>query len=247
MKVEELERVTFTQSTITEESEKLATNASQVLGYKKLARAVAAPTSLGYALKELDIAPLTMNSVNKYKRSKEKLGMWSGYKQGIACLAVIPVNLAIIKVIGGLLPPTASQSNFFQGTLVGVSIALVIASIICFARSIFCFFDSDMRGKRKSTTWQYVSLNGYQGAIPEYVLSKAIEIKKQYPLANFAIDQLFEQTEHTPIRQRDPFLVAHTSQDDGSNRYYDYSQSVSGSSELYYIDVWDEKEYERTM
>lgn len=85
-------------------------------------------------------------------------------------------------------------------------------------------------GTRKVHSWVQTDIRSYDGSIPEFVLSKALEIKKEVPSALFYISQLTETWEHgvaSPRRMIDPFLIV-GSQD---------------GLEWYYIDVWDEKEY----
>jgi hypothetical protein len=56
--------------------------------------------------------------------------------------------------------------------------------------------------------------------VPEFALSKAIEIKERLPKAEFYVDEL------KAVKRYDPFLV------------------VVCGRERFYIDVWDERNFE---
>lgn len=69
--------------------------------------------------------------------------------------------------------------------------------------------------------WQIVPLKGYNLPIPEYVLAKALDIKEALPTAEFLVDELVVGEKYV-----DPFLI------------------VKDGIEHYYIEVWDEPEFE---
>jgi hypothetical protein len=81
-------------------------------------------------------------------------------------------------------------------------------------------------GHRLVREWKTAYLEQYSGNVPEHALQKALEIKRAVPAVRFLVEYLQDSMEHS---DPDPFLVA-----------------VLGN-ERYYIEVWDEKEYERTM
>jgi len=68
-------------------------------------------------------------------------------------------------------------------------------------------------------TWRRTKLSKYRGEVPEFALSRAIEIKEHLPKARFYVDEL------TVDKRYDPFLVA------------------ACGREKFYIDVWDEPEF----
>jgi hypothetical protein len=68
--------------------------------------------------------------------------------------------------------------------------------------------------------WHLVPLRKFKGEVPEFALSKALEIKERLPKAKFYVDEL------KAIRRYDPFLV------------------VACGRERFYIDVWDEHDFE---
>lgn len=69
--------------------------------------------------------------------------------------------------------------------------------------------------------WHTVPLKDYQGEVPEYVLSRALEIKEGMPNAEFEVEELRVE------KRYDPFLV------------------VCCGRERFYIDVWDEQPFEK--
>lgn len=104
-------------------------------------------------------------------------------------------------------------------------VAFIIDAIRCFATGVWG------SGDRRRTDWENYPLRGYEGNVPEFVLEKAVNIAKALPQTEFQIVQLVERSDRKERTQRlpDPFLIA------------------SLGNERYYIEVWDEKEYERTI
>lgn len=70
-----------------------------------------------------------------------------------------------------------------------------------------------------AATWQHTAIASYSEAIPEFVLQKAVQIKEACPTVEFYIHHLNDP-------KADPFLVA------------------SLSSEVYYVEVWEEPGFE---
>jgi hypothetical protein len=75
-------------------------------------------------------------------------------------------------------------------------------------------------GTYVKATWHVVPLDSYQGEVPEFALSRALEIKERIPSVEFEIEEL-----HVDKRY-DPFLIA------------------SCGGERFYIDVWEEENFE---
>jgi hypothetical protein len=96
-------------------------------------------------------------------------------------------------------------------------------------RGAFLLFDSDARGSRIRYKWESSAIANYTGNIPEYALEKALQIKTRLPETHFQVERLVEETETIPKPKRDPFLIA-----------------ILGN-ERYYIEVWNEKEYEAKL
>jgi hypothetical protein len=78
-------------------------------------------------------------------------------------------------------------------------------------------------GSRVNADWRLVDLRKYDGYVPEFAISRSVEIKQHLPAAQFYIDELRVD------KRYDPFLV------------------VSCGAERFYIDVWDEPEFERAI
>lgn len=70
-------------------------------------------------------------------------------------------------------------------------------------------------------TWHTVPLREYEGEVPEYVLSRALEIKERMPNAEFDVEEL------RVSKRYDPFLIVYCGR------------------ERFYIEVWDEKPFEK--
>jgi hypothetical protein len=71
-------------------------------------------------------------------------------------------------------------------------------------------------------TWRVVPLQNYEGEIPEFALSHALEIKERIPSAEFEIEELRVE------KRYDPFLIA------------------CCGKERFYIDAWEEEDFERS-
>lgn len=92
-------------------------------------------------------------------------------------------------------------------------------------------------GKMRQPTWRLTNLKEYKKPVPEYVLQKAVEIKKVLPEAEFYVEQLAV----------DPFLIVtlaplvdFASVDWTVNRAMDPEMSA-------YVEVWSEPKFEATM
>ena len=72
--------------------------------------------------------------------------------------------------------------------------------------------------------WEFMEISKYKRWIPDFILPKAVEIKKAFPEVEIGVFHLDE----TP----DPFLVARI--DNGKYGHF-----------TYYIDVWDEPRFEQ--
>ncbi len=69
--------------------------------------------------------------------------------------------------------------------------------------------------------WRRVELSRYGGDIPAFAISRAVEIKQRLPQALFYVEELIVD------KQYDPFLL------------------VQCGRERFYVDVWDERDFER--
>jgi len=231
-KPSEIERVQFRTD---ETTQLLGEQASSVLGYNKLLKATG--STLRGALCKLEIPPLVTSKVEAYKLSKEKFGVWSGHKWAVFHFGLC---FALALILSCSLPVSHNYPDFsFWGVVGDVFNVLSIAGIVCFQIAAWVYtFNGDLRGWRKNKKWQTYSLKGYPGAVPEFVLSKALQIKALLPEAEFQIDQLVVEREQTIVqRDPDPFLIVSLSTYNGR----------SVDKESYYIEVWDEKEYEHTL
>jgi hypothetical protein len=69
-------------------------------------------------------------------------------------------------------------------------------------------------------SWRAVPLQRFEGEVPAFALSRALEIKERMPNAEFEVEELRVE------KRYDPFLVARCGR------------------ERFYIDVWEEEEFE---
>jgi hypothetical protein len=76
-------------------------------------------------------------------------------------------------------------------------------------------------GTHVHAAWHEMPLKGYEGDVPPFALSRALDIKNRVPAAEFEVDELRVD------KRYDPFLV------------------VRHGKEQFYIDVWEEADFER--
>jgi hypothetical protein len=224
-----LQRVNFEdKSSFTDSRVQLALDAKDSLGYAKLANAIAIPGALLSTLKKLDIQPFIESKVLRYQDSKEGQTMFTGTKNTllICILAVICSSLFVYGMAYAEHFPW-SALHYAANTLTGLATLVSIIAAIAHGSSQ----EGWGHGSRTIRRWMATPLEQYSGTVPEFALSKAVEIKKALPEASFQVEQLVLETERRsrPVPDPDPFLVA-----------------VLGK-ERYHIDVWEEKEYEKTL
>jgi len=236
MRAEQIERLQFSQydEPQTQLRNELATKAKDKLGYSYLATAISTPGSLLAALRKHKIQPLNPYSVDEYKLTKVQHHL----RRSTVVLSA-SWGLLLLSVVGCVKLWLYAQS--LRGELAfWTSVILWCISLFILCPVTFSSHDK-WRTPRKITTWQRVSLYGFQAAVPEFVLEKALTIKEDCPTVSFYIDQLITKVDAQDarrinaekdaaiLRRIDPFLVAQL------------------NDEEYYIEVWNERAYERTL
>jgi hypothetical protein len=226
-----IQRMTISQSDseVDDPRAELAKDSSHFLGYHKLSNVVIKEATLARTLITLEIAPLNRVSVEQYKARKAKPGMWSDVKRGIGFVCALPVLITAFVSLVYLVSVAKPQDWWGILSVIGCVLA-GITNVVTIIFACVNLLDSEHGGAHRATrSWRRVALNAYDGTVPEFVLSKAVQIKRDLPNATFEIDQLFEEEERRERRDSDPFLVA------------------TLGKESFYIDVWDEKEYESKL
>jgi hypothetical protein len=203
----------------------LAKEASAKLGYNRLALAIAAPDALLYKLRELGIQPFVDAKVQQYKDSKVRVGMYSGTRL---------VLLSVVGFVVALCAWTESQTSHLGQPWSAahyVFNAFSVTATTFFAVTLLTVLVTGQweHGDRRTTSWKTAYLRLYGGNVPEFALVRALTIKQELPAAEFLVEQLYTETQHRAVPEPDPFLV------------------VVLGNERYYIDVWDEKEYEAQL
>lgn len=224
MLAEGIRKTSFETLSLNTERTKLAQEARDVLGYKRLALATCTPGALLYQMRELDINPLDTNDVEAYKTSKEKVGMWSNRKKMWAWWWVFLITTPLcIAAIRTLLRRSDSPMHVIEICAFGLTI-FVTFFYAC------CNVEHNRTGKRRITKWYTINIKDYNGFIPEHVISKAVQIGRALPSARFEVDYLGTTTEEKekPQPDPDPFLKV----------------TLSTTGECYYLDVWQEREFE---
>jgi hypothetical protein len=127
----------------------------------------------------------------------------------------------------------------FSAALAGTYIGATVVSTIL----ALCLLVDKVYSYKRELRWREVGLVGYTGFIPETALSMAVQIKKECAAAEFAVEELGEvlikhetgserrrreaEERREWLRRHDPFLI------------------VKLGSEKFYLDVWDEDNFER--
>jgi hypothetical protein len=106
------------------------------------------------------------------------------------------------------------------------------ASVDAYKKQMVEHYES--HGKMVMPTWRLTRLRAYAEPVPEFVLQKAIEIKRELPEAEFYIDQLAV----------DPFLIVSLKEitDWSINRERKLDPETAA-----YVEVWGEPKFEATM
>lgn len=238
-------RIDFTKVSygMVEMRQKLAVKASKVLSYSQLERTIGSGTLLG-KLKELDIAPFSTSAVHAYMNSKVWRGIRPSTKHSLSYLLVAIASLVGIFVNGhaAKVNLTALQYEnwpFYPYLL--VNLLLVISGIGFTAASVIWAASSELQRPRRVREWVQYSLDGYSGAVPEFALEHAVRIKEALPDAAFKVVQL---TYREDQREAERALMARIERE---RRLQDPFLLVEYGSESFYIDVWDEKEFEQII
>lgn len=216
-----LPRMVLADKALDAESLAVANKAAEVLSYTVFG-------SLLTTLCQLDIHPLDKAAVEQYKLTKVKVGMWRMTKVAILLsVCFVMLSLCTAWYWSAIIKWGIPTSPF----TVLVRVFGVGGSFIVFC-AIFAALAERRGGEdyRKCKTWSEARLEDYQGQVPLFVLSKALAIREAYPNARFTVEQLAETTEQgVTIRDPDPFLIVKTYQ------------------ESYYVDVWDERQFENKL
>jgi hypothetical protein len=230
-------KLTDTADPVQATREDLAREAMKVLGYRKMAQVLTVPDALGYTLRRLEIRPLVESSVREYMKKRERTGSWSCRRTGAISLALAILTAPVSGRLFFITPDnfTLLSALTFIGAM-AFGLAAIVFTIVGFGEA--CRTSSSDRGTRLVRCWERVRIREYSGSIPEFALRKAVQIQTELPQARLFVEQLTVREEEdrqgrenaVRIRAlRDPFLYAEL------------------ENESYYIDVWDEKEYERML
>lgn len=230
MQATAIPRLSFESLTLTDSRTQLAKDAKAKLGYKKLAQAIAMPGALLYQLRLLDIQPLVTGRVSDYQRSKKHVGAWSGTIK--SAFAAICALLALGSFVYGMMAEgRLGYETKWLPIHYALNVCALALTVLCFLRTFGAWGTKFGHGRRVVRDWFKSSLEDFTGNVPEFALAKAIQIKEALPKAKFDIEYLAyaEQNNPNPAPLPDPFLVA------------------TLDDERYYIEVWDEKEYEKHL
>jgi hypothetical protein len=92
--------------------------------------------------------------------------------------------------------------------------------------------ENKSRTKIVTVAWKMIPLKEYKKPIPEFVLRKCTQIKREIPEATFLVDELTREE-----RTVDPFMIVSLA---GDKKTFDVDNMA-------YLEVWDEAEFEKTV
>jgi xanthosine utilization system XapX-like protein len=199
------------------------------------ADAFGAAGPLAKAMAALDIAPLDTAQVDQYKKSKarSRTTHWQGLTH-----AALTSGLALNVVFNCWHLANWDKPPISLGVaLVGILIGNFVISFV---------FQEEKALRQRTYTWvwhryglrNYEAERNSQGSgymptytryIPVHVLRKATQLAEACPKATFGVDELALTIKKVPRPLPDPFLW------------------VKLGAEMYYIEVWDEREFEAKM
>lgn len=234
-------KVPLTQEDIDVEAElrgDILSRAHKEFGYKGHAFDARGP--LAKALAACGIAPLDTAQVVEYKTSKEY--HHRTHKRVFVGLAMyLWPSLLSVLVMAVMLRLKLGEdvtAGWFTGCVLFAAAGTLISSGVWYIEGKPVVKDYDII--RRWTTFSlggvdetFYNRNGqlrgnycYQGYIPIHVLNLALQVREACPKAVLLIDELTQTRMEVPRPLPDPFL------------------RVELGSELYYIAVWDEREFE---
>jgi hypothetical protein len=220
-------------SEITAERQRLASVAAERLGYRQLSRR-AIPLPLLTELRKLDITPFSTKSVDQYKAAKVKVHLRANYITALYWAAAVVVFGIAARLLWNL--------PFTRNVVTVSFVAFCILGVISAIGALIIARDSEMQVPRHITHWKRVSLRDYQKDVPEMVLSRAIIVHEEIAGATFYVDYLFRE-----VDENDAARVRYKKREAAERReryMADPFLVVELGSESYYLDVWDEHEYE---
>ena len=194
--------------------------------YQPLLKGEAPPAiSLLGNLKKLGITPIDPARVRKYQDSKQKT--WMEYSKGVTlCRRIfacaLPAFFAL--VLGRAFFPTVVLATLEFGLLTVAVLLLAGVTLVGGWSREF--------GKRYkcSNTWASSTIQEYGlDRLPPFAIDTAVKIKEAVPDVKMIVEYLVEKREEMPkpVWTTEPFLVAQR------------------GAEIYYLEVWDERDFER--
>lgn len=209
------------------ENLRLATEAKSQLGYKRLLNHIT-PAPFLQKLIDLEILPFKTSSVYKYMASKEGQSWAKETVSGLWCLLGCAFStVCAVLFIVYLNRPNVHFSDI-AFTFCVISVVCLFLAAVTFVSYAGIWFSSDTLTRRR-TYWNHTRIEHYLGAIPLHVLNKALQIRGVAPTCDMFIHQLESRLEEEIIPQKDPFL------------------EVKLGDESYFVEVWDEKDYEEGL
>lgn len=236
------------EAELSQQRRDLLTKANQVLGYKRgittVTRREAEATDLlkstqqvKNTLEAAGIVPMSIAAVKQYKHRQKRKAYWRhGLRNcansafGLVCMPIGAV-MSVVSFVVSL----ALCISYFDGDLVIKTSFLSGARLVPFfalPTGLVLWLGLALIRKRTNRTrfsfdWMSISLPNYERDLPDFALVHGIAIKQQLPDADLRIEQLVAEQRRTPVFDPDPFLVLRHGGVD------------------YYIDVWDERDFER--
>lgn len=133
------------------------------------------------------------------------------------------LGAAMIVIAVAILP--GFYELFHKAPVLGETLSWILAISSLITGICMLAHAADFRSQNE---WRRISLAGYDEDVPEFALMRAVQIKEKVPAASFTVEYLVHTESYQP-KTVDPFLI------------------VSLGDEQYYIDVWNEPQFEREL
>jgi hypothetical protein len=194
--------------------------AASKLGYQGLSVNAEGPLEKVLRLKEIEV--LDPSQVKVYKMSKvSNINLTEKKRRDIGISIISAVFISVYSICVHI-----SNESLLSTYLASIIPALVI-SMWTFIMGSLAFNPSTTTWK--NTSWVEIRLSEYQNYIPVHVLNKCLAIREECPNAQFIVHELQERIHHVSASLLDPFMEV---------RLY---------NESFFIEVWDEREFEAKM
>ena len=190
-------------------------------------RKIGAPisTKLRLALAKLEIAPIDDRLVAKYKAQKSKRQrLWKKSEVVLLLMSAVFGVTSLTAFAAGIAWYLGKWQDPGGYNMFGIGILALLPTAFCGAIGL-----SHDGARWREGRWQRTGIATQLHTVPDFAIARAIAVKKECPEAEMYIDYLTVSEYETRRPDPDPFLVAKL------------------GNEEFYLDVWNEPQFERLI